>query len=115
MKRQALPPFDRRVSLLGAQVEENDAGETVATGWNEIAQARANYAPVSDGERLRAAAVEQKAEARFVVRWSKALAVITGENRLRFDGTDWRITEIKEIGRRRGLEISAWRLKKAGG
>ncbi|MCD9149978.1 head-tail adaptor protein [Pseudophaeobacter flagellatus] len=115
MKRQALPPLDRRVSLLGTQYEENEAGENVATGWDEIAKARANYAPVSDGERLRAAAVEQKVEARFVMRWSKALAVITGENRLRFDGADWHITGIKEIGRRRMLEISAWRVKKAGG
>lgn len=115
MKRQGLPPLDRLVVILQADLEENDAGEQVSTGWSEITKERANYTPVSDGERLRAAAVEQKTEARFVVRWSKALAGIDGENRLRFEGDDWHITGVKEIGRRRGFEISAWRLGKAGG
>ena len=107
--------FDRKVTFLTSVVEKNDAGEMEAASWQEGRKAWASYTPVSDGERLQAAAVQQKAEARFVVRWSKALAVITGENRLRFEGTDWHITGIKEIGRRRGLEISAWKIHKAGG
>ncbi|MFC4216446.1 phage head closure protein [Pseudophaeobacter arcticus] len=107
--------LDRKVTFLTAVVEENDAGEMVATEWQEGRKAWASYTPVSDGERLQAAAVQQKADARFVVRWHPGLAGVDGENRLRFDGTDWHITGIKEIGRRRGLEITAWRLKKAGG
>ena len=101
--------FDRKITVLTAVIAENEAGEQVATGWQAGAKAWASYTPVSDGERLRAAAIEQKAEARFVTRWSKALAGIDGQNRLRFEGADWQITGVKEIGRRRGLEISAWK------
>ncbi|WP_417699882.1 phage head closure protein [Pseudophaeobacter sp.] len=106
---------DRRITILQASFEENDAGEMVATGWDEYARPWAAFAPVSDGERLRAAAVEQKSDARFVVSWSARLAAVTGAFRLRFDGEDWRISGIKELGFRNGLEITAWRVKKAGG
>lgn len=115
MKRQALPSLDRKIIFLRADFEENDAGEEIATGWSEFAKVRASYTSISDGERLRAAAVQQKAEARFVVRWHAPLASLDGEKRLRFEGADWHITGIKEIGRHRGLEISAWKIQKAGG
>ncbi|UWR61383.1 phage head closure protein [Phaeobacter inhibens] len=103
---------DRRITILQAETAENDAGEQVAASWGEYAKPWASYEPVSDGERLRAAAVEQKTDARFQVIWSPRLATVNGEYRLRFDGADWRITGIKEIGFRERLEISAWRLGK---
>jgi SPP1 family predicted phage head-tail adaptor len=106
---------DRRIIILQATFEKNAAREMVATGWEPYARPWAAFAPVSDGERLRAAAVEQKSDARFVVSWSARLAAITSAFRLRFDGDDWRITGIKELGFRNELEITAWRLKKAGG
>ncbi|MEP1327129.1 phage head closure protein [Pseudophaeobacter sp.] len=102
--------FDRKITFLAATEEKDpDSGEVVATGWGEVASAWASFSPVSDGERLRAAAVEQMAEARFVTRWTRVLAGIDGRNRLRFDGADWQITGVKEIGRRRGLEITTWK------
>lgn len=104
--------FDRRIAITRATVEENDAGEEVETGWTPFINAWAKYLPVSDGERWRAGAVEQKTDARFVIRWSAKRASITGEHRLTFDGADWQITGIKEIGRRQRLEITAWRLGK---
>lgn len=113
MKARAAPRLDRRIVILEARFAENEAGEEIATGWAEYAQERAEYLPVSDGERMRAAAVEQKADARFVLRWSKRLAAITGENRIRFDGADWQITGVKEIGRRQWIEITAWRLQRS--
>lgn len=107
--------FDRKVTFLTSVVEKNDAGEMEAVGWQEGRKAWASYTPVSDGERLQAAAVQQKAEARFVVRWHASLASLDGENRLHFEGADWHVTGIKEVGRRRALEISAWKIHKAGG
>jgi SPP1 family predicted phage head-tail adaptor len=105
--------FDRKITFLAATEEKDpDSGEAVATGWGEGVSAWASFTPVSDGERLRAAAVEQKAEARFVTRWTRALAEIDGGSRLRFDGADWQITGVKEVGRRRGLEFSAWKIRK---
>jgi head-tail adaptor len=116
MTRQGLPALDRKITFLAAtEGKDPDSGEVVATGRGEVASARASFTPVSDGERLRAAAVEQKAEARFVTRWTRALTEIDGGNRLRFDGADWQITGAKEVGRRRGLEFSAWKIREAGG
>lgn len=106
---------DRRIVILQAAFTENDAGEQEAAGWGEFARPWAAYQPVSDGERQRAAAVEQKTDARFQVLWTAKLATVTGAFRLRFQGDDWRIAGIKEIGYRDRLEITAWRLVKGAG
>ncbi|MEO3479419.1 head-tail adaptor protein [Phaeobacter sp. CAU 1743] len=111
MKAGSAPRLDRRIVILEASFAENEAGEEVATGWAEYAEGRAQYTPVSDGERMRAASVEQKTDARFVVRWSIKLAAVNGENRIRFDGADWQITGVKEIGRGLWIEITAWRIR----
>lgn len=110
MKAGTAPRLDRRIVILKASFAENEAGEEVPTGWADYASVRAEYTPVSDGERMRAAAVEQKAEARFTVRYSARAAEILGANRLRFEGADWEITGSKETGRRRWIEITAWRV-----
>lgn len=102
---------DRRIAIMRASVAENDAGEMIATGWAEYAAAWASYEPTSDGERMRAAAVERKIDARFRVVWSQRMAGVTGADRLRFDGADWQITGLKEIGFREALEISAWKIR----
>lgn len=111
MRAGTAPRLDRRIVILEAGFVENEAGEEVATGWAEYAEERAQYAPVSDGERMRAASVEQKTDARFVVRWSVRMAAVSGENRIRFDGADWQITGIKELGRGLWIEITAWRIR----
>ena len=103
---------DRQIILLQAVTEENEAGEEIPASWEIYARPWAAYQPVSDGERLRAAAVEQRADARFQVLWMPRLAAVNGAFRLRFDGADWRITGVKEIGFREGLEITAWRLQR---
>lgn len=110
MRAGTAPRLDRRIVILEASFAENEAGEEVPTGWAEYAEERAQYTPVSDGERMRAASVEQKADARFVVRWSIKLAAASGENRIRFDRADWQITGVKELGRGLWIEITAWKV-----
>lgn len=110
MRAGTAPRLDRRIVILEAGFAENEAGEEVATGWAEYAEERAEYTPVSDGERMRAASVEQKTDARFVVRWSTRLAAVSGENRIRFDGADWQITGVKELGRGLWIEITVWKV-----
>lgn len=68
---------DRRILFLEARREENDAGEEEVTGWDALFYRWAAYEPVSDGERLRAAAVEQRSDARFRVLWSGPMVQIT--------------------------------------
>lgn len=106
--------LDRRIIIRVATSGKNRLGEKTAGVWSDFATIWAKYAPISDGERLRAAAVEQKTDARFTVRWSAQMALVNGTYRLGFDGSDWQITGTKEIGRRRWLEITAWRMVQSG-
>lgn len=62
---------------------------------------------VSDGERWRAQTVEARITVRFRIRWSEAVADIGPRDRLVCEGQEHEITGVKEIGRRRGIEISA--------
>jgi len=101
--------LDRRIVIGKSDEIDIGLGETKAGAFAAIATVWAVYEPVSDGERMRAAAVEQKTDARFTVRYSSLLASIDGTCLIQFDGSDWQITGVKEIGRRRWLEITAWR------
>ncbi|MDE4192431.1 head-tail adaptor protein [Phaeobacter gallaeciensis] len=103
--------LDRTVTFLEAATSKSPTGNKTKTGWNELFPVAASYQALSDGERWRAGAVEQKAEARFTVRYSARAAAILGANRLRFEGADWEITGSKEIGRRRWIEITAWKIR----
>lgn len=102
--------FDRRIIIGTSLKTEIGLGETKAVGLVPIATVWASYEPVKDEERLRAAAVEQKMEALFTVRCSSRLNSINGTFRLKFEDSEWQITGTKQIGRRRWLEISAWRI-----
>ncbi|PRZ48695.1 phage head closure protein [Tritonibacter scottomollicae] len=99
--------LDRVVTVLARQTETTATGNKRNTGEVELLTVPASYEPLSDGERWRAGAVEQKADARFVLRYSARAAAITSEHFLRINGADWEITGTKEIGRRRWVEITA--------
>lgn len=103
MKRADL---DRRLVLLQRQITKGALNSDVET-WFDFATVWAGYKPVSDSERLRSAEVAAVIEARFQIRWSTTVASLNPTFRLRFDGREWDIVAVKEIGRRAGLEISA--------
>jgi len=106
--------LDRKIAIGKPGTTAIGLGETKKGDFAALATVRAAYAPISDGERVRAAAVEQKADARFTVRWSSRLAAFDGTYQIQFDGSLWQITGTKEIGRRRWLEFTAWRLGQSG-
>jgi head-tail adaptor len=101
--------LDREIQILKHNGGRNPLGERIRDAHDPGATYPASHSPVSDGERLRSGQVEAVSVARFVIRWSVIAATITGEDRLRFAGADWSISGIKEIGRKRWLEITAWR------
>jgi len=103
--------LDRRVTILERVSEKTATGNMRTTGTAELLTVSASYEPLSDGERWRAGAVEQKAEARFVLRYSARAAAVIGDNILRFEGADWEITGTKEIGRRKWIEVTAWKIR----
>ncbi|UWQ29912.1 phage head closure protein [Leisingera sp. M523] len=104
--------LDRKVTFLERAAGKNGIGEKKRDDWQELFPVQAGYEPVNDGERWQAGAVEQKADARFTVGYTARTSAITGDNRLRFEGSDWQITGVKAIGRRRWLELTAWKLSR---
>lgn len=114
MKDRQSPRLEHRVLVLNSSKSEDTFGGVVDDEWVVVATVRAEYLPVSDAERLRAAAIQQKTEARFKVRKLRNVSAIDGTYRLRFDGDDWRIEGVKPVGRG-FLEITAWRVKRQGG
>ena len=87
----------------------NAGGEWVPV-WSELATTRAKYAPVSDGERIRAAQVQAHMTARFTIRWSEVVADLNPRDRIEHDGLVYEIAGVKALGRqnRQWLEITAW-------
>ncbi len=98
--------LDRRVTLERATVSQDAMNEDVLT-WSPLATVWASYEPVRDGERFRAAETAAGLSARFVIRWSSAVADLTPRDRVMFDGVVHEIVAVKEHGGRRvGIEIS---------
>ncbi|MFV1620470.1 phage head closure protein [Phaeobacter sp. JH20_26] len=101
--------LDRRIDIVKPRLVPVGLGEFKEDGFVDVATRWAKYTPVSDAEKLRAAAVEQKTDARFVIRYSRALALLDEDHKIRFDGSIWSISGVKELGRRRWLEFTAHR------
>lgn len=67
----------------------------------------ASYAPVRDSERWAAGQMQATRMARFTVRWSSFTSGLDAKDRFVFDGRDWSIIGLKEIGRREFIELTA--------
>jgi head-tail adaptor len=108
MKAGSAPRLDRRITFVMPKTVPLGLGETKIDGWDLVADERAEFTAISDAEKLRAAAVERKSDARFVVRWSRQLAALDSTAQIEFDGSRWEITGMKEIGRSKWLEFTTW-------
>lgn len=98
--------LDRRIQFLRAALTDDGFGqvEAFAPHGQPVPAERKD---VSDGERLRAAEVQAHITTRFRVRWSAFTAGITPKDRLTTEGRTYDISGIKELNRRRTLEITA--------
>lgn len=97
--------LDRRVQILRATYAENDFGDMVQT-WSVLATRWASRQDLSDAERVRAQQVGATMTARFQIRWDGEVADLSPKDRLVCDGQVFDIRGVKEIQRRRGLEIT---------
>ena len=105
--------LDRRVVLMRRVVGgANRMGEPVEA-WAPGETVWASKSDVSDGERVRAAAVGDVLTTRFGVRWSSVTRTLTTADRIACAGVEYQITGLKEIGRTEGLEITAVRVFEA--
>lgn len=100
--------LDRRATLLAAAVAQDATGEEVAVSWLSIATVWAEHVPVSGSERTAGSQIASSVTDLFRIRWSHQVKGLTAKHRIRFDGRDYNIESIREIGRREGLEIAAF-------
>lgn len=98
---------DRRITLIRQNATGTDEFGNPTYGAPETFTFWAGYMPVSDGERVASAEVMANLTARFSILWSAAVATLDPTWTLLFEGSVFDILGVKEIGRRRGFEISA--------
>lgn len=98
--------LDRRIQIMRGTETVNGLNEPVVT-WAVLSEVWAGKADVSDGERLRAKEINATITTRFHIRWSQKVRDVDARDRVRFDGFEYDIMAVKEIGRRKGIEISA--------
>lgn len=96
--------LDRRITIQEPVISQDDYGEPVVTGWADVATVWAQVVPVSGREYFDATAVRAEKTTRFRIRWRSGL---TEAMRIVYDGRNYDIRSIVELGRREGLEIRA--------
>lgn len=96
--------LDRRISIQRATLAEDPTfGEMVAT-WSTVATVSAAVRQVSGREFLSAEVTAAERRAVFVIRYR---ADVLTTDRVVYLGHPFDIREVREIGRREGLEIHA--------
>lgn len=99
--------LSRRIEIIrNTSSSKNGVGEVVLN-WTTVANVWASYTPVSDAEKVLANEVYASLACRFVIRWSSDVADVDPRDRINFDGRVFDIAGVKEIERRRWLEITA--------
>lgn len=99
--------LDRRIAIQRKDVTQSDSGEevvtltTIATVWAEKIENRGD-------ERFTAKQLVGHAVRTFRFRWSTATKQITTEHSIVYDGRSFDITDVREIGRREGIEIDCY-------
>lgn len=97
--------LERRI-VLERFTETRDAYNEPVKTWATLATRSASYEPIRDSERFRAGETAANASARFIIRHSAAVADLNPKDRLTFEGVAHDILNVKEIGRREGIEIT---------
>lgn len=97
---------DRLITIERFSETRNDLNEAKET-WAELFKVWAKVAPISDSERSQAAQKGVISTDRFNIRWSVSAATIKHNDRINYGGVPYDIQAIKEIGRRKALELTA--------
>lgn len=99
--------FDRivRIDRYSAGVP-NDYGNS-EPAWTALASLRAQIVQASTEEFMRSAGASEETAIIFRTRW---LSGVNTADRIHYEGTFFNIKEVKEIGRRKGLELRAVRI-----
>lgn len=97
---------DRRVTIRRAAVTKDEFNAKVET-WADLVTVSASKEDVKDGERVRAQQVGASITTRFEAAWSSVLSTVDPRDQVLCEGRLYQVVAAKEIGRKRGIEISA--------
>lgn len=100
--------LDRRVTVRRYTTTTNALNEEIKS-WSDYVTFWAGREDVRDAERRQGGDFGAFLESRFVLRWNTLSSTITPKDRLNHDGSDWEIVGVKELQRRRWIEITARR------
>lgn len=93
--------LDRTITVQrGGEVQDEYGG--VTSGWTDLATVRAQLLQSSTSEFMEAGGEQAERTVAFRIRW---IAGLRNADRVQFEGVFFDVLEVKEIGRRRGLEI----------
>lgn len=98
--------LDRRLTIERFTTTRDEFNDPVET-WATLAEVWASKEDVRDTERVAAQEVGAAITTRFQIRWSNDVADVNPKDRLVCEDKTYAIVAVKEIGRRRGLELSA--------
>lgn len=101
--------LDRRITIQRAEISKDDFNNDVYGPWSDFVRVYASREELRDAERVSSMEVNAHIDTRFQVRWTSKISEVTPgkEFQLICEGRTYRITGIKELGRRVGREISA--------
>lgn len=98
--------YDRRITI--RRFTKTNVGGAVQSVWsNLVVDIAASAIPISDGERARAGQTEAQNSIRFRFWWAPELADVNAKDQIVFDGITFDISHVKEIGRRKEIELTA--------
>lgn len=102
--------LDRHIHIERATPGAPNAAGTATLAWSPLACVRAEIIQGSAQEFIRGGAVDEAAIV-FRIRW---VCEVKLADRVVYEGEAFNIKELKEIGRRRGLEIRCQRIGGSG-
>jgi len=95
------------INILTKSTTTNEWGEEVVSAWTSSSSVDARVYPISDEMKLTLSGDFQDAEYKVII---PASVSISYSNRIRWDGVDWDILEIKKDSRNHHYEILIKRL-----
>lgn len=98
--------YDRKIDLMRATTAEDAAGQPIDT-FALLKRVPAHARAISDGERLQGGGIMSAVNMRFVIHWSEDVRTLDTRDQVVYEGRVHDIAGVKEIGRRRELEITA--------
>ena len=98
--------LDRRITIQRTTTTLNDFNEPIET-WTNYVTISAKCSDPSSAERYRAQEVGAEIDMRFTIRWSPDVRDVNPRDRVLFDGREYNITGVRNIGRLQWREIVA--------